>query len=94
MLADTTFDISNPQSLTTDSNEKAGGGSPFEGANSSPKRYFIEPDPSGVPDPTPIGDRTCRSPVLVQAADCCPANREQLGGKGMFLQRMKKADLP
>ncbi|WOG30416.1 PEP/pyruvate-binding domain-containing protein [Endozoicomonas sp. 8E] len=38
--------------------------------------------------------RICCSPASHQAADCFPCNREQVGGKGMFLQRMKAAGMP
>ncbi len=63
-------------------------------AYSSLKRYFCDLDPSGVSDPTSIDKRTCSSTFSDQPTECSADNREQLGGKGMFLQRMKRAGLP
>ncbi|WP_257281876.1 PEP/pyruvate-binding domain-containing protein, partial [Endozoicomonas sp. ISHI1] len=76
------------QRLTTDPNQVT---EASRSPNRSPKRYFSDLNPGGVPDPTPLTKRACRSPVSNEAADCSPASREQLGGKGMFLQRMKEA---
>ncbi|WP_257294794.1 PEP/pyruvate-binding domain-containing protein, partial [Endozoicomonas sp. YOMI1] len=86
MITSPALDISNPQGLTTVPNRNAE-------ANGSPERYFIVPDPSDVPDPTPLTRRTCSSPASYQATDCFPCSREQLGGKGLFLRRMKEAGL-
>ncbi|WP_448216750.1 DUF4116 domain-containing protein [Endozoicomonas sp. 2B-B] len=55
------------------------------------KMYLGDPEPIGEPDATPLAKRKCSTPVADQAAHCSPANRELLGGKGMFLQRMKAA---
>ncbi|WP_422133474.1 PEP/pyruvate-binding domain-containing protein [Endozoicomonas sp. ALD040] len=66
----------------------------FDGAESPHKSYFSDPDLTGVPVQTSLADRLCRSPVSDQADDYSPPSRQQLGGKGMFLQRMKEADLP
>ncbi|WP_422412860.1 MULTISPECIES: PEP/pyruvate-binding domain-containing protein [unclassified Endozoicomonas] len=82
-MLDTTFlKKTDPQSPATHSNQ-------INGAYSSPKRHFGNVGPGVVVDPTPMAERSCRSP----AADCSPCDREQLGGKGMFLWRMKKAGL-
>ncbi|WOG25672.1 PEP/pyruvate-binding domain-containing protein [Endozoicomonas sp. 8E] len=77
---------SDSQSLATvpDQNTKA---------YSSAKRYFGDPEPVVIPDTSLLAKRKCHSPVADQAAHCSPANRTQLGGKGMFLQRMKAAGL-
>ncbi|WP_422474877.1 PEP/pyruvate-binding domain-containing protein [Endozoicomonas sp. ALB032] len=55
------------------------------------KMYLGDPEPIGEPDATPLAKRKCSTPVADQAAHCSPANWELLGGKGMFLQRMKAA---
>ncbi|WOG25662.1 DUF4116 domain-containing protein [Endozoicomonas sp. 8E] len=86
MLPDKTFEISDPQSLTTDPNQ-------ITNADKSTISYFSDPDPGGVPDPKLLGTRSCRSPASDQAADSFSFSREQLGGKGMFLRRMKQAGL-
>ncbi|WP_422137804.1 DUF4116 domain-containing protein [Endozoicomonas sp. ALC020] len=77
----------------TNPEQNTGAGRSSSRAASSPKRYFSHLDLSDVPDPTWLNKRTCCSPVSGQAADCSAASREQLGGKGMYLQRMKKAGL-
>ncbi|WOG25670.1 PEP/pyruvate-binding domain-containing protein [Endozoicomonas sp. 8E] len=77
---------SDSQSLATvpDQNTKA---------YSSAKRYFGDPEPVVIPDTRLLARRKCHSPVADQAAHCSVANRALLGGKGMFLQRMKAAGL-
>ncbi|WP_422474909.1 PEP/pyruvate-binding domain-containing protein [Endozoicomonas sp. ALB032] len=62
-------------------------------ADSSYKRYFSDLEPIGYCDATSLAKRKCHSPVADQAAHCSVANRALLGGKGMFLQRMKAAGL-
>ncbi|WP_448216739.1 DUF4116 domain-containing protein [Endozoicomonas sp. 2B-B] len=62
-------------------------------ADRSAKKYLGDPEPAGVPDTRSLARRKCSSPVADQAAHCSVANRELLGGKGMFLQRMKAAGL-
>ncbi|WP_422474883.1 DUF4116 domain-containing protein [Endozoicomonas sp. ALB032] len=84
--ATATVEISNHQNLATDPNQNTE-------VNELPKRHFRDLDPGGVPDPRSLTKRTCRSPVSDQAADCFSANREQFGGKGMFLLRMVQAGL-
>ncbi|WP_422474851.1 PEP/pyruvate-binding domain-containing protein [Endozoicomonas sp. ALB032] len=86
MLPATRFDISNSQSLATVPNQNTE-------VNSSIERHFSDLDPSGVRDPTSLTRRTCRSPASDQAAGYSPSKREHLGGKGMFLLRMKEAGL-
>ncbi|WOG25680.1 PEP/pyruvate-binding domain-containing protein [Endozoicomonas sp. 8E] len=86
MLHAASFNLPNLRNLTNDPNQ-------VTKANRSPKRYFSSLNPVDVPDPTSLTKRTCCLPVSGQTADCSPANREQLGGKGMFLQRMEEAGL-
>ncbi|WP_422442427.1 hypothetical protein, partial [Endozoicomonas sp. ALB060] len=62
-------------------------------ADRSAKKYLGDPEPAGVPDTRSLARRKCSSPVADQAAHCSVANRALLGGKGMFLQRMKAAGL-
>ncbi|WP_257265447.1 PEP/pyruvate-binding domain-containing protein, partial [Endozoicomonas sp. ONNA2] len=57
--------------------------------NNGQSRYSGNVGSGGVTDPTSLANRRCRSPV----ADCHPTDRQQIGGKGMFLWRMKKAGL-
>ncbi|WP_422412858.1 MULTISPECIES: PEP/pyruvate-binding domain-containing protein [unclassified Endozoicomonas] len=83
-LSTFTCGLLNRQSPTTQSDQVA------EVNRAPAKKYFSVLDPDGVPDPKSLTRRTCRSR---QAADRSPGNREQLGGKGMFLQRMKEAGL-
>ncbi|WOG25644.1 DUF4116 domain-containing protein [Endozoicomonas sp. 8E] len=80
-------DLSGPSGLTTVPNQDAE-------THRSRKRHFSDLDPGDLQDQTPLTRRTCRSAVSDQAAQRSPANREELGGKGMFLQRMKSAGLP
>ncbi|WP_422137785.1 PEP/pyruvate-binding domain-containing protein [Endozoicomonas sp. ALC020] len=87
-------ETSDPQSLTTNPNHNTRAGSPSIGADDVPKRYLGHSDPDGIADPEPLIRRTCCPADSDQAADCFPLGREKVGGKGMFLQRMKKADLP
>ncbi|WOG25674.1 DUF4116 domain-containing protein [Endozoicomonas sp. 8E] len=86
MLPATNFGISNSQSVATVPNQNTE-------VNRSLERYFSDLDPSGVRDPRSLARRTCRSPASDQAAGYSPSKREQLGGKGMFLLRMKEAGL-
>ncbi|WOG25646.1 PEP/pyruvate-binding domain-containing protein [Endozoicomonas sp. 8E] len=78
----------------TNSNQIPGAEGLSDGAESTHKSYFSDPDPTSVPVQTSLADRLCRSPVSDQADDYSPPNRHQLGGKGMFLQCMKEAGLP
>ncbi|WP_422133465.1 PEP/pyruvate-binding domain-containing protein [Endozoicomonas sp. ALD040] len=76
---------SDSQSLATpDQNTKA---------YSSANRYFGDIEPVVIPDTRSLARRKCHSLVADQAAHCSVANRALLGGKGMFLQRMKAAGL-
>ncbi|WP_422133447.1 DUF4116 domain-containing protein [Endozoicomonas sp. ALD040] len=88
-----TAEMSDSKSLTRIPNHNIQDGSPSIGTDDSPKRYFGNSDPGGAPNPASLARRTCRPADSGQAADCSPSNREQFGGKGMFLQRMKKAGL-
>ncbi|WP_252176069.1 PEP/pyruvate-binding domain-containing protein [Endozoicomonas sp. 4G] len=75
---------------TTNPNQDTWSGSPTNRPESEPKRHFDCLDPSGAPTiQTPLAKRLCRLSVSDQAGTL----REQLGGKGMFLQRMKDAGL-
>nr|WP_306674589.1 DUF4116 domain-containing protein [Endozoicomonas sp. ISHI1] len=68
------------------------------GASSPFQSHFGGPDTTGVAiDETPLVKRICRASSLSfsdQAADYSPSNRKQLGGKGMFLQRMQAIEVP
>ncbi|WP_422410389.1 MULTISPECIES: DUF4116 domain-containing protein [unclassified Endozoicomonas] len=77
----------------TNSNQIPGAEGLSDGAESKHKRYFSDPDPTSVPVQTSLANRLCSSPVSDQADDYSPPSRHQLGGKGMFLQRMKEAGL-
>ncbi|WP_448216741.1 PEP/pyruvate-binding domain-containing protein [Endozoicomonas sp. 2B-B] len=85
-LPPATIGRSDSQSLATvpDQNTKA---------DRSVKRYFGDPEPIVIPDTRSLARRKCHSPVADQATHCSVANRALLGGKGMFLQRMKAAGL-
>ncbi|WP_422451699.1 PEP/pyruvate-binding domain-containing protein [Endozoicomonas sp. ALC066] len=85
-LPPATIGRSDFQSLAIDPNHKAE-------ADRSAKRYFGDPEATGVPDTRSLAKRKCCSPVQDQADHCSPANRALVGGKGMFLQRMKAAGL-
>ena len=62
-------------------------------ASSSPKRYHDDTDARDFGNAvTPLAKRICR--VSSNSSDSSPTSREQLGGKGMFLQRMVEAGLP
>ncbi|WP_422492085.1 DUF4116 domain-containing protein [Endozoicomonas sp. ALD068] len=74
------------QSLAIDPNHKTEADRPA-------KRYLGDPEATGVPDTRSLAKRKCCSPVQDQADHCSPANRALVGGKGMFLQRMKAAGL-
>ncbi|WP_422492221.1 PEP/pyruvate-binding domain-containing protein [Endozoicomonas sp. ALD068] len=78
----------------TDPNRDAGADSSSKGISSLSKRHSSDPYPCGVAtSETPLTKRHCRPSVADQTAGYSPHNREQLGGKGMFLWRMKKAGL-
>ncbi|WP_448216769.1 PEP/pyruvate-binding domain-containing protein [Endozoicomonas sp. 2B-B] len=78
----------------TDPNRDAGADSSSKGISSLSKRHSSDPYPCGVAtSETPLTKRHCRPSVADQTAGYSPQNREQLGGKGMFLWRMKKAGL-
>ncbi|WP_422451701.1 DUF4116 domain-containing protein [Endozoicomonas sp. ALC066] len=85
-LPPATIGRSDSQSLAIDPNHKTED-------DRSVKRYFGDPEPIVIPDTRSLARRKCSSPVADQAAHFSPANRELLGGKGMFLQRMKAAGL-
>ncbi|WP_422474879.1 DUF4116 domain-containing protein [Endozoicomonas sp. ALB032] len=87
----TTFDAQTPKA---NSNQNTVTGSSSSRAGSSSKKHFSDHGTRSFPEPRSLTMRSCRSPVSDQAADSFPSSREQVGGKGMFLQRMKKADLP
>ena len=59
-------------------------------ASSSPKRYHDDTDVGNAV--TPLAKRICR--VSSNSSDSSPTSRGQLGGKGMFLQRMVEIGLP
>ncbi|WP_257287596.1 PEP/pyruvate-binding domain-containing protein, partial [Endozoicomonas sp. SESOKO2] len=80
--------------LTTNTDQNTRVDSPTNGTESSPKNYFSDPDPNGLSDPTSLTERTCRLSISDQAANDSLPSREQLGGKGMFLQRMAAINLP
>ena len=62
-------------------------------ASSSPKRYHDDTDTRDFGNAvTPLAKRICR--VSSNSSDSSPTSREQLGGKGMFLQRMVEIGLP
>ena len=62
-------------------------------ASSPPKRYQDDTDARDFGNAsTPLTKRICHIPL--DSADSSPTSREQLGGKGMFLQRMVEAGLP
>ncbi|WOG25645.1 DUF4116 domain-containing protein [Endozoicomonas sp. 8E] len=83
-------DKSNDGLLTAYSSQNNRAGSPSRGTDSSPKRHLGDSDSSGVSiGETPLAKRLCRLSV----SDQTPPKREELGGKGMFLWRMKKAGL-
>lgn len=88
----TDFHNSNHQSLATHLNLATK-------ANSSSGTSKIDDfDTHGIlTNETPLAKRICRSSVaapLNHTADYPSPNRQQLGGKGMFLQRMQEAGLP
>ncbi|WP_422133466.1 DUF4116 domain-containing protein [Endozoicomonas sp. ALD040] len=88
------FGRSEGQVLKTDPNRNADAGGPSREARSLPKKRFSDPGPCGaLTSETPLAKRDCRPSVADQTAGYSPPNREQLGGKGMFLQRMKEAGL-
>ncbi|WP_422137803.1 DUF4116 domain-containing protein [Endozoicomonas sp. ALC020] len=83
-----------PRSPGTCSNQNTGAGSLSNRVRSAIKRHFDNPVPRGVStSETPLTKRLCRLAVSEQAAGCSPSEREQFGGKGMFLLRMKAAGL-
>ncbi|WP_257287331.1 PEP/pyruvate-binding domain-containing protein [Endozoicomonas sp. SESOKO2] len=91
------FDRSNHQIPTTNPNQNTGTLIPANGANRLPKRYFSSFNAIIFPCQTPLANRICRihiSTPLNQVNDNSPSNRQQLGGKGMFLRRMQEASLP
>ena len=59
-------------------------------ASISPERYHDDTNVGTVG--TPLAKRICR--LSLDSADSSPTSREQLGGKGMFLQRMVEIGLP
>ncbi|WP_257274298.1 hypothetical protein, partial [Endozoicomonas sp. SESOKO4] len=62
-------------------------------ADCASKRHLSDSVTHGVPvSQMSLAKRSCRPSVSGQAVDPAP-NRKQLGGKGMFLQRMKEAGL-
>ncbi|WP_448216765.1 PEP/pyruvate-binding domain-containing protein [Endozoicomonas sp. 2B-B] len=85
-LPPATIGRSDFQSLAIDPNHKTEADRPA-------KRYLGDPEATGVPDTRSLAKRKCCSPVQDQADHCSPANRALVGGKGMFLQRMKAAGL-
>ncbi|WP_422133467.1 DUF4116 domain-containing protein [Endozoicomonas sp. ALD040] len=88
------FGRSEGQILKTDPNRNADAGGPSSEARSLSQRHFSDLGPSGaLTSETPLAKRDCRPSVADQTAGYSPPNREQLGGKGMFLQRMKEAGL-
>ncbi|WP_422413726.1 MULTISPECIES: PEP/pyruvate-binding domain-containing protein [unclassified Endozoicomonas] len=90
-------DRSNQQIPTTIPNRITGALSSVNRANLLAKRYFSYLVASPIPCQTLLANRVCRiqtSVPLNQAADQSRPNRALLGGKGMFLQRMKAAGLP
>ncbi|WP_422133461.1 PEP/pyruvate-binding domain-containing protein [Endozoicomonas sp. ALD040] len=93
MLPAALVDKSDLYSLTTNPDQNAGTAIPSIGADGSSEGYLAGHDTTVVPDPKSLTERTCRPPDSDQAADCFSGNREQFGGKGMFLRRMKKAGL-
>ncbi|WP_422137788.1 PEP/pyruvate-binding domain-containing protein [Endozoicomonas sp. ALC020] len=88
-----TSETSDPKNPITNPNQNTLAGTRSNRAGDSPKRYFGALDPSGIPASTLLVKRICSSPVPGQAADHSFSDREQLGGKGMFLMRMEKAGL-
>ncbi|WP_257296393.1 PEP/pyruvate-binding domain-containing protein, partial [Endozoicomonas sp. YOMI1] len=70
---------------------------PGTGAKSSSKSFIKHSDTSGIlTDKTPLTNRLCQSSLsapLHQPPDYPPPNRQQLGGKGMFLHRMQAENL-
>ena len=59
-------------------------------ASRSPKKYHDNTNARGFGNAsTSLSKRICR-----KSSDSSPTSREQLGGKGMFLQRMLDIDLP
>ena len=80
------FDKSGYQTPTINPNQKPE-------ARRSPQRYQGDIDAHGIETADrSLAKRICR--VSLDSADSSPTSREQLGGKGMFLQRMVEADLP
>ena len=80
------FDKLGYQTPTTSPNQKPE-------ARRSPKRYHDDIDAHGIETAdTSLAKRICR--VSLDSANSSPTSREQLGGKGMFLQRMVEAGLP
>ncbi|USE35939.1 PEP/pyruvate-binding domain-containing protein [Endozoicomonas sp. SCSIO W0465] len=68
-----------------------------EASKNSGKRHGSQIGAKGSLDTAPLNKRFCRilvSAPLDPAADYSLLNREQLGGKGMFLRRMQEAGLP
>ncbi|WP_448216778.1 PEP/pyruvate-binding domain-containing protein [Endozoicomonas sp. 2B-B] len=88
-----TFRASCPESLTTNPIQNTGAGTRSNEAGHPAKRYFDNLDISGTPDPRLLVKRNCHSAVSDQAAYHSSCKRELLGGKGMFLWRMKAAGL-
>ncbi|WOG30415.1 DUF4116 domain-containing protein [Endozoicomonas sp. 8E] len=83
----------NPDQITGTGSSSGRVGSLYGRAVNYLKRYFSYLDSTGVQDPTCLSNRTCCSSVSDQADDNSPLNRHQVGGKGLFLQRMKEAGL-
>ena len=80
------FDKLDFQTPATNSDRKSGAGW-------SLKRYHDDTDARDFGNAsTPLTKRICR--VSLDSANSSPTSREQLGGKGMFLQRMVEAGLP
>ncbi|WP_422410383.1 MULTISPECIES: PEP/pyruvate-binding domain-containing protein [unclassified Endozoicomonas] len=88
-----TFRASCPESLTTNPDQNTGAGTRSNEAGHPARRYFDNLDTRGTPDSSLLVRRNCHSAVSDQAAEHSPCKRELLGGKGMFLWRMKAAGL-
>ncbi|WP_422441771.1 MULTISPECIES: DUF4116 domain-containing protein [unclassified Endozoicomonas] len=83
----------NPDEITGTGSSSGRVGSLYGRAVNYLKRYFSYLDSTSIPDTTCLSKRTCCSSVSDQADDYSPPIRHQLGGKGLFLQRMKEAGL-
>ncbi|WP_422137876.1 DUF4116 domain-containing protein [Endozoicomonas sp. ALC020] len=83
----------NPQFGSPDYQSPTTQPSQNNGAKSPSKRYLKGTDPHDTLTETkPLAKRICRKPFPVSSDHSLP-DRQQLGGKGMFLQRMQEAGL-